>query len=605
MLRPLPKLLYDDAGMTSRLDHGSSREAQLLAEIARLRLLLDEAGIDETGQRRGGSVHGYDRPFFAAFRHTRMPMAVTDPSLPDNPLVFVNAAFLDLTGYAESEVLGRNCRFLQGPGTDPEAVARIRRAIVAGEEITLDILNYRRNGSAFWNELYICPIRDPDGCIRHFFASQVDVTRRQDAERAEVELRRLNETLEQRVAEAVAERERALAHLAQSQKLEALGQLAGGVAHDFNNALQTITGGARMILRRGGDAAAAQRFAGMVLEAANRGTSVTRRLLAFARRDALRAEPVDVAELLGGLQEVLAHTLGPQIRIQVEIPSDLPAPHADRSQLETVLVNLAANARDALLPAGGTVTLSAGVEEVADPRAHLAALPAGAYLRLAVRDTGAGMDQDTLAHATEPFFTTKPQGKGTGLGLSMARGFAEQSGGGLMVESVPGRGTSVTLWLPLLASGAGEGSNYSPQAQPSSGANDNTCRAPARLLLVDDDQLVRSTLAAELRDRGYEVAEAVGGAAALGLLDAGEWVDLLVTDLSMPGMDGATLIYESQKRRSGLPAVLVTGYAGDGAALAVRGVAPNATFNLLRKPTSATELGDLVAALLHRRSLEA
>jgi PAS domain S-box-containing protein len=588
---------FGKTSMSTEADAGGSREAELLAENARLRLLLDEAGLDEAGQRHRGSAPGYDRPFLAAFKHTRMPMVVTDPSLPDNPIVFVNAAFLVLTGYAEHEVRGRNCRFLQGPKTDRDAVARIRRAIAAGEEITTDILNYRRDGSIFWNELYISPIRDPDGRIRHFFASQVDVTRRQDAERAEAELRRINETLEQRVAEAVAERERALAHLAQSHKLEALGQLAGGVAHDFNNALQTITGGARMILRRGDDNAAVQRFAGMVLEAANRGTSVTRRLLAFARRDALRAEPVDIAGLLGGFQEVLAHTLGAGINIRVEISGGLPFPWADRSQLETVLVNLATNARDAMLPAGGTVTLSAAVEVVADPSTHSAGLTAGKYMRLTVADTGAGMDAETLAHATEPFFTTKPQGKGTGLGLSMARGFAEQSGGKLWVESAPGHGTAIMLWLPLMSDEVKE-ENVEALHPPTS--NDNVPDPEVKLLLVDDDRLVRGTLAAELRDRGYNVVEAEGGRAALQVLDACQRVDLLVTDLSMPGMDGASLIYEAQKRRPGLPAVLVTGYAGDGATLAVGEVAPDATFTLLRKPTSATELGDLVAALLQR-----
>jgi PAS domain S-box-containing protein len=590
-------MLFGKAEMPWGADGVESREAELLAEIARLRLLLDEAGVDEARQRHGGPAPGYDRPFLAAFKHTRMPMAVTDPSLPDNPIVFVNAAFLDLTGYAEHEVRGRNCRFLQGPETDPRTVADIRRAVATGEEITTEILNYRRDGSSFWNELYISPIRDPEGCIRHFFASQVDVTRRQDAERAETELRRLNETLEQRVAEAVAERERALAHLAQSHKLEALGQLAGGVAHDFNNALQTITGGARMILRRSDDNAAVQRFAGMVLEAANRGTSVTRRLLAFARRDALRAEPVDIAGLLGGFQEVLTHTLGGVISIQVKAPDGLPFPQADRSQLETVLVNLATNARDAMLPKGGTLMLSAAVEVVADPSTHPATLSSGTYVRLMVADTGTGMDSETLAHATEPFFTTKPQGKGTGLGLSMARGFAEQSGGKLLVKSAPGHGTAVTLWLPLTSSGVQQ---ESTEVLLPHSSNDNVPDPEAKLLLVDDDGLVRGTVAAELRDRGYNVVEAESGRAALELLDACERVDVLVSDLSMPGMDGASLIYEAQKRRPGLPAVLVTGYAGDGATLAVGEAAPNATFTLLRKPTSATELGDLVAALLSR-----
>jgi PAS domain S-box-containing protein len=589
------------ADVPGSAETGGSPEAELKAEIARLRLLLDEAGVDAAGQRHDGPAPSYDRPFYAAFERTRMPMVVTDPALPDNPIIFANGAFLELTGYAEAEVLGRNCRFLQGPETDLETVAEIRQAIAAGEDITTELLNYRRDGSAFWNRLFISPVRDPDGRIRHFFASQVDVTRRQDAERAEAELRRLNETLEQRVAEAVADRQQAMAQLAQAQKLEALGQLAGGVAHDFNNVLQAITGGARMILRRGSDAPAVRRFAGMVLEAADRGISVTRRLLAFARRDALRAEPVDAGGLLVGLREVLVHTLGAAIEVRVEAPEGLASLWADRSQLETVLVNLATNARDAMLPAGGTLTLSAAVEEVADPLTHPAGLQPAAYLRLVISDTGAGMDEDTLAHATEPFFTTKPQGKGTGLGLSMARGFAEQSGGGLQVESQRGRGTVVTLWLPLadgeLVSADAKGTGAAPQLDPA----DEGMAAEAKLLLVDDDDpLVRGTLAAELRERGYVVAEAEGGEAALARLDAGERVDLLVTDLSMPGLDGAALIYEAQGRRPGLPAVLVTGYAGDGATLAVGGVAPDATFALLRKPASAAELADLVAALLHR-----
>src|SRR4051794_9082652 len=274
-------------------ENSRDREARLEAEIARLRLLLDEAGLDEAGQRHGRPAPSYDRPFYAAFEHTRMPMVVTAPALADNPIIYANDSFLELTGYSREEVVGRNCRFLQGPGTDPAAMAEIGRRIAAGEELTIELLNYRRDGSAFWNRLYISPVRDPDGCIRHYFGSQVDVTRLLDAERAEAVLRRVNETLEQRVAAAVADRERALTQLAQSQKLEALGQLAGGVAHDFNNVLQAITGGARLILRRGADAAAVRRFAGMVLEAADRGTAVTRRLLAFARRDALRAEAVD------------------------------------------------------------------------------------------------------------------------------------------------------------------------------------------------------------------------------------------------------------------------------------------------------------------------
>lgn len=562
---------------------------------------LDDARLTECRPDRRPPGEAAGRIFHAAFERTRMPLVVTDPALPDNPIIFANDAFLLLTGYASHEVLGRNCRFLQGPETDAAAVAEIRRAVAAGTDITIELVNYRRDGSTFLNQLFISPVRDADHRIRHYFASHVDVTRRHAAETAEAELRRINDTLTQRVDEAMAERGKALDQLAQAQKLEALGQLAGGVAHDFNNALQAISGGARMILRRSGDAAAVRRFAGMVLEAANRGTSVTRRLLAFARRDSLHSEPVDAAALMRSLREVLVHTLGAAIDIRVEVSGEVPHVIADRSRLETVLVNLATNARDAMLPGGGTLVISVAVEPVADPLTQPAGLAAGNYLRVAVSDTGEGMDEATLAHATEPFFTTKTRGKGTGLGLSMARGFAEQSGGGLHVASRRGVGTVVTLWLPLgseVSVAACGGAVQDPPPAESSAAE--TGLVGMHVLLVDDDALVRSTLGAELRERGYVVLEARDGTAALRCLRTGEPVDLLVTDLSMPGLDGATLIYEAQGLRPGLPAVLVTGYAGDGAALAVGDVAPDATFALIRKPASATELADLIAALLHR-----
>jgi PAS domain S-box-containing protein len=577
------------------------RIAELEAEVAHLRRFLDNPGYDEAGQQRTILDASQDQPFYAAFERTRMPMVVTDFTLPDNPIVFVNRAFLDLTGYAKDEVIGRNCRFLQGPDTAPEAVAEIQHAIAAGQDITVELLNYRRDGSAFWNRLFISPVRDLGGRIRHFFASQVDVTRRYNAERAETAIRQLNETLERRVAEAVAEQEAALARLAQAQKLEALGQLAGGVAHDFNNALQAITGGARMILRRSTDTEAVLRFTRMVLTAAERGTSVTRRLMAFARRDELRAEPTDIGRVLAGLQEVLAHTLGAEIEIRLSVPDDLPAIRADRSQLETALVNLATNARDAMLPAGGTLSLSASVETTGSLQMQSAGLTPGVYLRLSVVDSGVGMDAATLARATEPFFTTKPQEKGTGLGLSMVKGFAEQSGGGLTIESEPGRGTVVTFWLPWVEGAAAHrAAGPATVMAQSSDLLGATSPGKARLLLVDDDPLVRATLSAELREHDYAVVEAEGGLAALALLDTGVKIDLLVTDLSMPAMDGAALIYQAQGRRPGLPAVLITGYAGEGAELAVSEVAPDATFALLRKPTSASELADLAAALLQR-----
>lgn len=402
--------------------------------------------------------------------------------------------------------------------------------------------------------------------------------------------------------EARREREAALERLAQAQRMEALGRLAGGVAHDFNNVLQAVLGGAKVIQRRPGDANAVRRLAGMVAEAAERGASVTRRLLAFARRGELRAEPVEIAPLLAGLREVLAHTLGANIQVRVEADPALPVILADRGQLETVLVNLAVNARDAMAPrGGGTLTLSAALEEVPAGMEHAAGLPPGAYLRLAVADTGSGMDAATLARAGEPFFTTKPKGEGTGLGLAMAKGFAEQSGGALGIESEPGRGTVVTLWLPRAteAAPAKPGMIRAAPAAPRAG------EAGGRILVVDDEPQVRALLAAALRERGHAVTEAHDGPAALAQLDACGAFDVLVTDLAMPGMDGLELLRAARKRQAGLPALLVTGYAGDADAGEFAAAVGHGPLMLLRKPVGPEELVDRVAALLHLASADA
>jgi signal transduction histidine kinase/CheY-like chemotaxis protein len=403
-----------------------------------------------------------------------------------------------------------------------------------------------------------------------------------------------------RLLAEMAEHRATEADLRHAQKMEAVGQLAGGVAHDFNNVLQAVAGGAALIRRRAGDPAAVERLAGMVADAARRGESVTRRLLAFARRGELRAEALDLSELLGGLREVLAVTLGPAVQVEVDAPTGLPPILADRGQLETVLVNLATNARDAM-PNGGRLALSAAAESVGEDEGRRRPAP-GAYVRLVVADTGTGMDPGTLARASEPFFTTKPQGRGTGLGLPMAQGFAEGSGGALAIDSGPGRGTRVSIWLPVAAGDAAR-----PVAVPSEprtdGAPPRAGRSSGRIgvLLVDDEPAVREVLAQQLADEGYEVIEAADGAAALALLDSGGTrVDLIVSDLAMPGMDGVAVIREARRRRCGLPAILLTGYAGGAAALAVGGALGDAdgNFALVRKPVTGAGLADQVAALL-------
>ena len=376
--------------------------------------------------------------------------------------------------------------------------------------------------------------------------------------------------------------------LAQAEKLSALGQLAGGVAHDFNNIVQGVAGCASIISRYASDAAKVQKYARMLEDAAWRGASITRRLLAMARQDVLQTEAVAVPRLLEDLRSMLSHTLGANIDIRLELGQTLPLALADKGQLEAVLVNLAANSRDAMQD-GGAIVISAEAETVAAGR-HAAGLQPGPYICLAVADNGIGMDAALLKRAVEPFFTTKGPGKGTGLGLSMARGFAEQSRGALALASEPGRGTTVTLWLPAAGADA-------TQPTPAEQCPNAITSGRPRVLLVDDEKVVRDVLTSELSDRGFQVIEAENGAAALALLEAGEPVELIVTDLTMPGINGIALIHAAQKRNQRLPAILLTGYAGDTANLAI-GQRISGPVILLRKPISGAQLADHAALML-------
>ncbi len=452
------------------------------------------------------------------------------------------------------------------------------KAVAEGTTLTLEHRLRRADGAWRLFAVRAVPVAGEDGGVGEWVAVHTDIT----ADRqARDELARLNNTLEARVRSEVEQREAAQARLDQAQRVQALGQLAGGIAHDINNVLQAIQGGAALIARRPGEVAGVMRLAGMIQEATRRGSSVTRRLLAFSRPGELRAEPLGIAPLLAGLQELLRHTLGGGIAVTLAIEEGLPPLLADKGQLETVLVNLATNARDAMA-AGGTLTIAAALQPLAEGDAAPAGLPPGLYIRLAVQDTGAGMDAATLSRAAEPFFSTKEAGRGTGLGLAIARGFAQQSGGGLDIESSPGQGTTVRLWLPVSLRGAAE---EPAQAPPES--------ADARVLLVDDDALVRDALAAELRAAGLSVQPAANGTAALAALDSGSRADVLVTDLTLPGMDGVALIAEARRRRPGLPAILLTGFATEAAGLAVGG-----RFSLLRKPVTSSELCERIAVVL-------
>ncbi|MBI1684266.1 response regulator [Caulobacter hibisci] len=393
---------------------------------------------------------------------------------------------------------------------------------------------------------------------------------------SEAKLRELNETLERRVAERSAELETAYEQLRQSQKLEAMGSLTGGVAHDFNNLLTPILGGLDMLQRRGLEDARAPRIIAGALASAERARTLVHRLLAFARRQPLRPVAVDLAELVSGMRELLLTTLGPQVRLDLAMEPDLPHALADANQIEMALLNLAVNARDAM-PGGGALTIAARRQA---PPADIVAAP-GDFLRLSVIDTGVGMDAATLARAVEPFFSTKGAGHGTGLGLSMVHGLAEQLGGKLRLESRPGQGARVDLWLPVAEAPAlGD-----PAPAPAVGH-----LASGAVLLVDDEALVRAATADMLVDLGYRVVQAASAADALSMLEDGFEPDLLVTDHLMPGMSGTDLARQILTKRD-LPVLIVSGYAD------VDAIAPDIA--RLSKPFRRD---DLAAALVAARS---
>lgn len=348
-------------------------------------------------------------------------------------------------------------------------------------------------------------------------------------------------------------RKEADAQLAQSAKMDTIGQLTGGVAHDFNNLLTPIVGSLDLLRRRHGDDEKSQRFIVGALQAAERASTLTQRLLSFARRQTLQPRSVDVAALVDGMIDLIRRSLGPTIDVVIEMPATLPPVRVDPNQLELALLNLAVNARDAM-PGGGRLTLGATMI-VVDDRNNVG-LAEGRYIRLMASDTGIGMDKATLARAIEPFFSTKGVGKGTGLGLSMIHGLAAQSGGTLRIESEPGQGTSIELWLPVSDEAALEQQPDRDEPIPAA--------RHAKILLVDDEEIVRTATADMLRDLGYEVIEMPSAIQALSAIRAGIDADLLVTDYLMPGMTGAALIHELRAKGVGLPTLLVTGYAATG-----------------------------------------
>ena len=439
--------------------------------------------------------------------------------------------------------VGRRVREMV-PDEAAEWVEMYRSVLVTGEPI-----RFERELIATGRHLELAAFRVEPESRREVAVLFQDVTQRRKAEIALVDL---NETLERRIGAALSERESALAKLHEAQKLETIGQLTGGVAHDFNNLLTPITGTLDLLGRRYGDDARSARLIDGALQSAERAKTLVQRLLQFARRQALETRAIDIGELVEGMCDLIASSVGAPVELKIAMPDDLPRALADPNQLELAVLNLCVNARDAM-PDGGTLTLVA--DRIAVGPQSAPTLSPGAYLRLSVIDTGTGMDDATLARAIEPFYSTKDRDKGTGLGLSMVHGLAAQLGGAFVMTSAPGKGTRADLYLPI-ADGA-------PAVQPRAIADDGG--RPMRILsilLVDDEDLVRTGTAEMLREMGHDVTEANSGGDGLAAFDAGLVVDAVVTDYMMPRMNGGEFATQIHKRNPALPVLVVTGYAG-------------------------------------------
>jgi signal transduction histidine kinase len=412
---------------------------------------------------------------------------------------------------------------------------------------------------------------------------------------AEEALRVLNETLETRIAERthalarandrlmkeVRERERTQSALVQSQKMEAIGQLTGGLAHDFNNLLNVIMGSVDLIRRTSPDDRV-HRLASNAKQAVERGAKLTAQLLAFSRSQNLDLRPTNVNELLAGMRELLGLSLGPTVRVLTEFSPDVPEATADANQLELAILNLCINARDAM-PSGGVVTLFTTVRESRESTES--DLPTGRYVVLGVRDTGTGIPPDVLSKVFDPFFTTKPVGKGTGLGLSQVYGIARQSGGTARIASAEGRGTVVELWLVPADPAAQRTRKDDPPA---------VSRRTASVLVIDDDAAVRNLIVECLLILGYEVRQAEDGEAGLRLLEE-QPPDLLMVDFIMPKLNGAEVIERARALLPNLPVILATGYAD-----AQVGGTVLEHERVLQKPFNLDQLAAMVTEALQR-----
>ncbi|MDF2900658.1 MAG: histidine kinase [Phenylobacterium sp.] len=490
---------------------------------------------------------------------------------------FVNQAYVDFLGLPYEEALNFEWRHR----IHEDDLPRSLKEQVAGEAsralFTMEARYRRVDGSWRWIRSVAQPRAGPNGEFAGFVGIGIDIS---DAKQAELDLMRINDLLAERVQAALAERDEAQARLHHAQKLEAVGQLTGGVAHDFNNLLTVVIGALDLIQRRPDDTERRGKMVEAALGAARRGERLTHQLLAFSRRQALKPEAIRIDELLGESEPLLRRAVGEAAPLTFAPNAPAAVTMIDPGQFDAAIMNLVVNARDAI-GQGGLIRLETCICSLAE--GEVQDMGAGEYVQVVVRDNGVGMGPDVLARVFEPFFTTKDVGKGTGLGLSQVYGFARQSGGGVLIDTAPGQGAAVSLYLPRIEALAEPGEVHAEQI---------TAKARAlKVLLVEDDPEVAVMVGAMLEELGHHVVRVDGVDRAMDLLNRPDPLDLMLTDLVMPGgRSGVDLARAASEIRPGLPIILSSGYTGETLSAAV-----DAPWPLLRKPYSAELLARTIA----------
>lgn len=480
--------------------------------------------IDDTERRKAGdTVRLQDRIIEALSQG----IVITNPKLPGNPIVYASRGFELITGYAAREALGRNCRLLQGPESDHDTRMLLREAIERGQECSVEILNYRKDGSKFWNALFVTPIRDDRGNLNYFVGVLADVTERRKLEQA----------------------------LNQSQKMEAIGRLAGGIAHDFNNLLTIISGYGEMLLTMSEKHSTSWESVKAIMEAGQRATALTRQLLAFSRRTVLEPKVLPLNDVVVETERMLRRLIGEDIHLVTKLGRSNGKVKVDPNQIVQVLMNLAINARDAM-PKGGRLTIETSIIELDEESSRFRHdVKPGRFVQLTTTDTGSGMTPEVKSRIFEPFFTTKGVGEGTGLGLAVVHGIIRQSGGFVEVDSEPGRGSSFRIHLPLIE----ELVHHVEHAESNSGQTGSET-----ILLVEDEDGVRRLASLALISAGYHVLTATNGQDAIRVVEKHPTpINLLFTDVVMPQLSGPDLATELRARMPNLKVLLSSGYTDE------------------------------------------